>query len=104
MGQGPAIYVADSGTLSDPRLIRFLAETAEKHNIPYQFRQPGAGGTDASQIHKQREGIPSISISVPGRYPHTPLMIARLDDWQNTLALMHAALQTISPDLLKRPR
>lgn len=104
LGCGPAIYVADSGTLSDPRLIRFLAETAEKHNLPYQFRQPGAGGTDASQIHKQREGIPSISVSVPGRYAHTPLMIARLEDWQNTLALLHAALQTISPDLLKKPR
>ena len=104
LGHGPAIYITDSGTLSDPRLIHFLAETAEKYNLPYQFRQPGAGGTDASQIHKQREGIPTISVSVPGRYAHTPIMIARLEDWQNTLALLHTALQTITSDLLKKSR
>ena len=28
LGAGPAIYVADSGTLSDPRLIRYLVETS----------------------------------------------------------------------------
>ncbi|MCC6148252.1 MAG: M20/M25/M40 family metallo-hydrolase [Anaerolineaceae bacterium] len=104
LGGGPAIYIADSGTISDPRLVQFLVQTAEKHHLPYQFRQPGAGGTDASQIHKQRQGIPSVSVSTPGRYAHTPVMIARLEDWQNTLALLQAALQAISPDILTTSR
>jgi putative aminopeptidase FrvX len=104
LGFGPAIYVADSGTLSDPRLIRHLVETAAKYNLPYQFRQPGVGGTDASQIHKQREGIPSVSVSVPGRYAHTPVMVARLEDLQNTLLLLHGALQYITPEILNNPR
>lgn len=104
LGLGPAIYIADSGTLSDPRLIRYLVETADKYGIAYQFRQPGMGGTDASQIHKQREGIPSVSISIPGRYAHTPIMIARLEDWQNTLLLLRYALQHLTPNILKKPR
>jgi putative aminopeptidase FrvX len=97
---GPAIYIADSATLSDPRLVRFLMETAESAGLPYQIRQPGGGGTDAGAIHKQRAGIPSISVSVPGRYPHTAASIARLVDWKNTLALVYTALCHISPDLL----
>src|SRR4030042_222294 len=68
LGAGPAIYIADSSTLSDPRLVRYLVETAEAHKIPYQIRQPGGGGTDAGAVHKQRMGIPSVSVSVPGRY------------------------------------
>jgi endoglucanase len=85
-------------------LLRHLVETAEAYKIPYQIRQAGGGGTDAGAIHKQRAGIPSISISVPGRYLHTPLSIARLEDWRNSLALVYAALAHLSPALLSQPR
>ncbi len=101
---GPAIYVADIGTLSDPRLVRYLIHTAEEHGIPYQLRQPGGGGTDASVIHRQREGIPSISVSVPGRYHHSPASIVRLADWQHTMELMVVALSDISHDVLSSER
>jgi endoglucanase len=104
LGAGPAIYVADSSTLSDPRLIRFMIETAEKNTIPYQLRQPGGGGTDAGVIHKQREGIPSISVSVPGRYHHSPAAIVRLSDWQNTLTLVAVALSHLTPAVLAGDR
>jgi putative aminopeptidase FrvX len=100
LGAGPAIYTADASTLSDPRLVRFLVEVAESLKIPYQLRQPGPGGTDAGVIHKQREGIPSVSISVPGRYLHSPAAIARLSDWQHSLTLVARALERITPQVL----
>lgn len=93
---GPAIYLADSATLADPRLVRHLVETAEALEIPFQLRQPGGGGTDAGAIHLSRAGVPSVSVSVPGRYAHTAAGLARLSDWQHTLALLHAALARLS--------
>jgi len=104
LGAGPAVYVADQRTLSDPRLVRYLLETAEKHNIPVQVRQPGGGGTDAGVIHMAQTGVPAVSVSVPGRYAHTAAGLARLDDWKNTLALLHAALRELSPDILSADR
>ncbi|GAP13416.1 cellulase M [Longilinea arvoryzae] len=104
LGAGPAIYVADGGTLSDPRLVRHVTQTCDELGIPYQFRQPGGGSTDAGIIHKTRAGVPSISISVPGRYAHSAVLIGRLDDWQNTLSLLHAALSRLNRDLLAQPR
>jgi endoglucanase len=100
LGAGPALYIADSSTLSDPRLVRYLAQTGDALGIPYQFRQPGGGGTDAGAIHKSRAGIPSVSVSIPGRYAHTAAGMARLADWQNTLVLLHAALERLPADLL----
>jgi endoglucanase len=100
LGAGPAIYVADAGTLSDPRLVQHLVQTAETYGIPYQIRQPGSGGTDAGAIHRARAGIPSVSVSVPGRYPHSPAALARLSDWQHTLSLVAAALVQLRPDIL----
>ncbi|HJW89466.1 MAG TPA: M20/M25/M40 family metallo-hydrolase [Anaerolineales bacterium] len=98
---GPAIYLADGYTLSDPRLVSHLVQTAEALGIPYQFRQPSnRGGTDAGAIHLSRAGIPSVSVSVPGRYAHTAAGLARLSDWQNTFTLLHAALDRLPADIL----
>ena len=102
LGLGPAIYVNNSSTIDDPRLVRFLQETAEKSKIPYQIRQPGGGGTNAGAIQKALAGVPVVSVSVPHRYTHTAMSISRLDDWKNTLALLHTALKRITPALLKR--
>jgi endoglucanase len=102
--QGPAIYTADGATFSDPRLVNLLKSVGETYGIPYQLRQPGGGGTDAGAIHKERVGIPSVSVSVPGRYLHTPASIVRLNDWKNSIALLHTALTHINKDTLKGSR
>ncbi len=100
LGFGPAIYIADSSTLHDPRLVRFLKETAEAEGIPYQIRQPGGGGTDSGAIQRSLAGIPTVSVSVPHRYTHSPLSIARLDDWKNTINLLDAALKRVTHKLI----
>ena len=101
LGFGPAIYLADGSTLHDPRLIRFLSEVGDAENIPYQFRQPGGGGTDSGAIQLALAGIPTVSVSVPHRYTHSPISISRIDDWKNTINLLHATLKKITPSLIK---
>ncbi len=100
LGFGPAIYVANSSTIDDPRLVRFLEETAIHEKIPYQFRQPGGGGTNAGAIQRSRAGVPVISVSVPHRYTHSPISVSRVSDWKNTLNLLHSALKKMTRDLL----
>ncbi|MEK6753309.1 MAG: M42 family peptidase [Chloroflexota bacterium] len=102
LGLGPAIYMANSSTIDDPRLVKFLEETAVKNKIPYQFRQPGGGGTNARAIQQSRAGVPVVSVSVPHRYTHSPISISRMDDWKNTLNLLHTALKNMSHELVKR--
>jgi endoglucanase len=104
VGFGPAIYSYDRGTISDPRLVAWLARTGAEHGIPFQMRQPGGGGTDAGAIHKERAGIPAVSVSVPGRYAHTAILLARLEDWQNTLSLLWVGLSTLPADILVEER
>ena len=92
LGDGPAIYIMDRGTIGDQRLIKWLIESADSEKIPWQFRQPGLGGTDAGEIHKTRTGVPSVSVSVPQRYLHSPAGLIRIEDELNTLKLIHTAL------------
>ena len=100
LGLGPAIYVADGSTLHDPRLVRFLQKTADEERIPHQLRQPGGGGTNSGAIQRSLAGIPTVSVSVPHRYTHSPISIARLEDWKNTINLLSAALKRITPGLV----
>ncbi len=102
LGAGPAIYVADRGALHHPGLVRHLIQTAERHGIPYQIRQPGGGSTDAAAMHLTRAGIPAVALSTPGRYLHTALAHVNVEDWRNTLRLARAALEDLTPETLQR--
>lgn len=98
---GPAIYVADRMTLSHPGLVQLFVETAEEGGIPYQIRQPGGGATDAGAIHLTNEGVPSLSLSVPGRYLHTANSLARLADWRASVKLTYQALNRLRKSTLE---
>ena len=102
LGLGPAVYAADSRTIAHPGLLRHLVDTAEASEIPYQIRQPGGGGTDAGTIHLSREGIPSLSVSVPARYIHTAESMAFVSDWRNTVRLVHTAVASMRRSVLRR--
>ncbi|MGE5072985.1 MAG: M42 family metallopeptidase [Anaerolineae bacterium] len=101
LGLGPALYVNNASTFDDPRLVRFMAQTAEKAGIPFQFRQPGGGSTNAGAIQRTAEGIPVASIAVPHRYTHSAMSVSRVDDFNNELRLLGEVLRRISPAVLK---
>lgn len=92
LGAGPAITIMDRSFVADRGLVKLLVETAEELGIPYQFKQPGLGGTDAGAIHLAREGVPSATVAVPCRYIHSPACLLSLEDFENTVRLMKAAL------------
>jgi endoglucanase len=82
----------DRSVIADRRLVGLLVDTAEKSSIPYQFKQPGMGGTDAGAINLSREGVPSAVVSVPSRNIHCPACLLSLNDLENTVRLMREAL------------
>jgi endoglucanase len=82
-------------------LVRLLVETAEAEGIPYQFKQPLVGGTDSGAIHLTKKGVPSATVAVPCRYIHSPASILSLDDFENTIRLMEAALKRLKPEHLR---
>ncbi len=92
LGKGPSISVMDRSAHADRRLVRILMETATAHDIPWQFKQPGVGGTDVGTIHLAREGVPAVAVAVPCRYIHTPAALMDPADVRNKIELMRKAL------------
>ncbi len=78
LGKGAAITVVDAsgrGLIASPKVLRWLTETAEKYNIPYQLEVAEGGTTDATAIHLTKAGIPAGVVSVPARYIHSLLRL-----------------------------
>jgi tetrahedral aminopeptidase len=96
LGKGPAITLMDRSFIADRRLVKLLTDTATELDIPYQFKQPGVGGTDAGAIHQTREGVPSVTVAVPCRYIHSPVALLSLDDFNHTVRLMRESLSRLT--------
>jgi putative aminopeptidase FrvX len=95
LGKGPAITLMDHSFVADRRLVHLLTDTAQAEGIPFQYKQPGVGGTDAGAIHLARAGVPAVTIAVPCRYIHSPVGILSLNDFDHLVALMKATLQAL---------
>jgi endoglucanase len=88
LGKGPTVKVRDGGMISDPRLVRFMADTAEKAGIPYQLEILEGGTTDARAMQVTRAGMPASCVSIPTRYIHSPSEMVDYRDVQNAVKLL----------------
>jgi len=102
LGKGPSIYVMDSGTMQDPKLVSYITKMAAENNIPYQIRRPGGGGTNTAVIQRIRGAISAATIAVPGRYAHTPAMMINLNDYARVVKLTEIALRSLKPETIRR--
>lgn len=92
LGGGAAVKVRDGGMLSDPRVVRWMADTAEKAGIPYQLEILEGGTTDARAIQLTRAGVPVGCVSIPCRYIHSPSEMVDYNDVQACVRLLLALL------------
>ena len=88
LGEGVAIGLMDSGSISDPRLVDRFKQIAKQHDINHQLEILPRGGTDAGGIQLSRAGVPVITISIPIRYVHTANEMALVSDIEDTVALV----------------
>lgn len=96
IGQGPVLTHQDRSLMSDPLLLETLIAAAEKETIPYQFKRPLLGGTDAGRMHLARSGARASVIAVPSRYIHSPVALIKIEDLENTYRLAKAAIRAIA--------
>jgi endoglucanase len=94
LGKGPCVKFQDGGMISDPRVVQWMIQTAEKNRIPYQREVLLYGTTDARAIQLARAGVPAGCLSIPTRYIHSPSEMVDLSDVQNSVRLLTALLRS----------
>ncbi|MCW4023797.1 MAG: M42 family metallopeptidase [Candidatus Bathyarchaeota archaeon] len=93
IGKGPAVTISDSGLIANPKILRWLIDTAQEEKIPFQLEAGLPGSTDAARITITRQGIPCGSIAIPARYIHSPVGMVSLKDVESAAKLTAASIK-----------
>lgn len=92
LGKGPCVKFRDPGMLSDPRVVDWMIQTAEKAKIPYQREVLLMGTTDGREIQISRAGVMTGALSIPCRYVHSASEMVDYNDLKNSVKLLTAML------------
>lgn len=86
MGCGPDMTV---GTIMNKKLAEFVKKCAKEANIPLQISTVVYRSyTDADVMYSANLGVPTILLSIPLRYMHSPAEIVNMKDVENTIKLL----------------
>ena len=89
LGDGTAIKIMDAGTICDYRMIKYMENIADKHNIKSQKEILTAGGTDTSGIQRMNPGgAIAGAISIPTRHIHQSIEMAHKEDIFGSIELL----------------
>jgi endoglucanase len=89
LGAGP---VVSRGSVNHPVLVDLARSVAAEEDIDVQLQAAGIRTyTDADSFAVARGGIPSLTVSLPNRYMHTPVEVIDTDDLEALADLLAAA-------------
>lgn len=99
MGKGPTL---GWGPNIHPLLHKQFKQVADQLEIPYGVEvMPRHSGTDAYALQTAAEGIPTMVVSIPLRYMHTPVEMVNLKDINRTGRLLAEFITRLTPDTLE---
>ena len=92
-GEGIGIKVYDSSMVSTRWLVDAFVDLAETRGIAYQLEVLGQGGTDGAAIQRSRDGVPTVTLSLPTRYIHSVVEAVHVKDLEAGIGLLLAYLE-----------
>ena len=102
LGKGP---VLGWGPNIHPALYKAFKELADQLDIPNSMEtMPHMSGTDAMGLQIVAEGIPTMVISIPLRYMHTPVELIAMKDVTRVGHLLAGFIAQLEPDFIDHIR
>ena len=99
LGKGPTL---GWGPNIHPGLYKSVKKIADQMEVPYALEaMPRHSGTDAFAMQVAAQGIPTMVVSIPLRYMHTPVEVVALKDIQRTARLLGEFITHLDFDYMK---
>lgn len=96
--KGPMLRHMDISAICAPRYQRFALDLARRKGIPVQEAVREGGGNNAASIQTTLSGAPAIVVGIPVRYAHSTNCISSTFDFEATVQLVMALLETLGPE------
>lgn len=100
IGKGPCLGF---GPNIHPFLYKKFNELADRLEIPHDTEvMPRMSGTDAYAMQIAAEGIPTMVVSIPLRYMHTPVEVVAVKDIHRAGRLLAEFIAGLEPDFMSK--
>jgi putative aminopeptidase FrvX len=93
------------GPNTHPAIFEGFRDLADRLDLPYEVEvYPRYSGTDAMGMQVVAEGIPTMVLSIPLRYMHTPVEVVSYKDIFRTGRLLAQYIAGLAPDYVQKIR
>jgi putative aminopeptidase FrvX len=92
LGAGPGMFLYDSSTIANRKMVAFTKKTAAAKGLPLQADLVQGYGDDSAEMQTMNGGAPTINLVVPVRYTHSHNGIVSRQDFDQTVELVVAML------------
>lgn len=99
--KGVQLRVVDGAMISNPRVLKFARDIADKKGIKYQMIAREKGSTNGGKYHISETGIPVLVLAIPTRYIHTHYSYASIDDLTAAISLAVEVIKELNKDIIK---
>ena len=104
LGGGPGLFLYDSSTLPNRRLVALVDEVAAAGRIPLQHDLVQGYGDDSAAIQATAGGVPTVNLIVPARYTHAHNGIVDRADFDRMVDLVVALIARLDAATVTRLR
>lgn len=94
-GQGVTVSFMDNASIANRSLFALAMRLGEEKNIPHQVKRSVSGGNEGGAVQRARGGVPTLVLSVPCRYIHSPSSVMKLSDVEAQLQLARAMMDAM---------
>jgi putative aminopeptidase FrvX len=95
LGGGPGFFFYDFSALPNRKLVAYFKQMAAQKGIPLQYDLITGYGEDGAVMQKTGDGVPVINVVVPTRYTHSHNGIINRGDFDRTVDLVTAVVQSL---------
>ena len=92
LGGGPGLFLYDSSTIPNRKLVALVRRTAADKGIPLQLDLVQGYGDDTAPIQATGGGVPTVNLVVPARYTHAHNGIIDRGDFDGMVDLVVALI------------
>jgi len=101
MGVGVTIGIADFSVLGHRGLISLINKICDELKLDVQRNALLAGGTDSGEIHKTKDGVVTVTLSIPSRYIHSHYSLIHRKDYCDTVTLVTELAKRLNHKMLQ---
>jgi endoglucanase len=104
LGAGPGMFLYDSSTLPNRKLVALTRHTAAELSLPLQADLVQGYGDDSAEMQLTNGGTPTINLVVPVRYTHSHNGVVNRRDFDQMVELVVGLLTRLDDKTVRQLR